>query len=74
MDSLFKTANIQKQLIYDRAIEAVIWVMPAVNFELMHESLVNAKGDFNQVVYWPVFMVLKNNSSIKYGRWRMLKR
>jgi hypothetical protein len=58
----FKPANIQEQLIYSRAIEAVIWGMPAVNFELMHESLVNAKGDFNQVVYWSGLLNSKNQT------------
>ncbi len=61
-DSLFKPANAEEQLIYNRAFEAVIWGMPAVNFELMHESLVNAKGDFNQTVYWSGLLNPKNQT------------
>ena len=61
-DSLFRPANATEQLIYNRAIEAVIWGMPAVNFELMHESLVNAKGDFNQIVYWSGLLNAKNQT------------
>ncbi|AFD06998.1 hypothetical protein Solca_1939 [Solitalea canadensis DSM 3403] len=48
----FKPANANEQAIYSRAFNAVIWGMPAVNSELMHESLLKAKGDYNQVVYW----------------------
>src|SRR5580765_1988054 len=36
-----------------RAIEAVIWGMPVVNYDLMYQAMVRgAKGAFNQVVYW----------------------
>ncbi len=35
-----------------RAVEAVIWGMPAVNAELMFAAMREAKGEFNQVVYW----------------------
>jgi len=35
-----------------RAVEAVIWGMPAVNFDLMHQALVQAGGAWNQVAYW----------------------
>ncbi|GAO44167.1 DUF1254 domain-containing protein [Flavihumibacter petaseus] len=48
----FKAADAIEQAVYSRAFNAVIWGMPAVNFELMAESLSKAKGDFNQVVYW----------------------
>ena len=30
-----------------RAVEAVIWGMPAVNAELMFQAMKNAKADFN---------------------------
>ena len=35
-----------------RAIEAVNWGMPAVNFELMYQALARNKGGFNQIAYW----------------------
>ena len=35
-----------------RAVEAVIWGMPAVNYELMRQAMVNIGGAPNQVVYW----------------------
>lgn len=58
----FKPANFEEQLIYNRAIEAVIWGMPAVNSELLHESLVKVKGDYNQVVYWSGLISSKNQT------------
>ncbi|HEX6847846.1 MAG TPA: DUF1254 domain-containing protein [Chitinophagaceae bacterium] len=50
--ALFKPANTNEQAIYSRAFNAVVWGMPAVNSELMHESLLHANCDYNQVVYW----------------------
>jgi hypothetical protein len=41
-----------KRTVHRRAIEAVIWGMPAVNYDLMYQALVGAKGAFNQIVYW----------------------
>jgi hypothetical protein len=36
-----------------RAVEAVIWGMPVVNYDLMYQAAVReAKGGFNQVIYW----------------------
>jgi len=35
-----------------RAIEAVIWGMPVVNFDLMYQAMARNKGVFNQIAYW----------------------
>jgi hypothetical protein len=35
-----------------RAVEAVIWGMPAVNFELLYRSLARLGGGWNEVAYW----------------------
>jgi hypothetical protein len=58
----FKPADFEEQIVYSRAIEAVIWGMPAVNSELMHESLIKAKGDYNQIVYWSRLIDSKNQT------------
>jgi hypothetical protein len=60
--TVFKPANIQEQMVYSRAIEAVIWGMPAVNSELMHQSLLPVKGDYNQLVYWSGLINSKNQT------------
>jgi hypothetical protein len=36
--------------------------MPAVNFELMYEAMVQAKGSYNQVVYWSRLPDWKNQT------------
>jgi hypothetical protein len=46
-------AELDERMLHRRAIEAVIWGMPAVNYDLMYQAAVReAKGDFNQVIYW----------------------
>jgi hypothetical protein len=44
--------QLARRMIERRAIEAVIWGMPAVNFELLWDAAVSAKAAANQVVYW----------------------
>ena len=60
--STFQAANVDEQVVYSRALNIVVWGMPAVNFELMHESLLKAKGDFNQIVYWAGLITSKNQT------------
>jgi hypothetical protein len=46
-----------------RAVEAVIWGMPAVNYRMMLEAAVrDAKAEFNQLVYWPGLLDWKNQT------------
>src|SRR5580700_10238470 len=41
------------RVLHRRAVEAVIWGMPVVNYDLMYQVAVReAKADFNQVIYW----------------------
>ena len=48
----FSGAEPARNEIEHRAVEAVIWGMPAVNYDLMYQAAVRAKGGFNQVIYW----------------------
>ena len=49
--------------VHRRAVEAVIWGMPAVNYERMFQAAVRAAaGDFNQVVYWSRLPDWKNQT------------
>lgn len=57
-----KSLTIQGSLQYGRALNAVLWGMSAVNFELLFQSLVRAKGDWNQVVYWSSLPSWKNQT------------
>jgi hypothetical protein len=46
-------AQLAERTLHRRAVEAVIWAMPAVNYDLMYQALVrDAKGRANQIVYW----------------------
>jgi len=55
-------ADIKEQMIYQRAVEAAIWGLPAVNYQLMFDELVKIKGNFNQVVIWPGLLDWKNQT------------
>jgi hypothetical protein len=49
----FSSEDLARRTVERRAIEAVIWGMPAVNYDLMYQAAVRgAKGGFNQVIYW----------------------
>lgn len=54
--------DLQKRTMQRRAVEAVIWGMPAVNFDLMAEATKKAGGDWNQVVYWSRPLTWKNQT------------
>ena len=47
-----KPENIIEQLKYSRAVEAVIWGLPIVNYDVMVQAARGIKADFNQLVYW----------------------
>jgi hypothetical protein len=48
-----KPANIKEQLIYQRGIEAAIWGIPAVNYDLMLQEMLNkTSAKQNEIVYW----------------------
>ncbi len=45
--------DLARRTIERRAIEAIIWGMPVVNYDLMYQAAVrDAKAAFNQVIYW----------------------
>ena len=46
-------SDLAERAIHRRAVEAVVWGMPAVNCDLMYQAMVReAKGAFNQIAYW----------------------
>jgi hypothetical protein len=48
----FEPAQLQSRMIHRRAVEAMIWGMPAVNFDLMLQAFKAAGGVPNQIAYW----------------------
>ena len=55
-------AEIADRAVHRRAIEAVIWGMPAVNYELMRRQMVKVGGAANQIVYWSRPVSWKNQT------------
>src|SRR5882724_3246457 len=52
-ESTYSSAELAERAVHRRAVEAVIWGMPVVNYDLMYQAMVReAKGDFNQIAYW----------------------
>jgi hypothetical protein len=50
---VFSSADLAERTLHRRAVEAVIWGMPVVNYDLMYQAMVRgAKGAFNQIAYW----------------------
>jgi hypothetical protein len=58
----FTATELAERTLHRRAVEAVIWGMPAVNAELMFQAMRDAKADFNQVVYWSRPVSWKNQT------------
>jgi len=55
--------DIIQRMLERRAVEAVIWGMPAVKFDLMYQAMVReTKGVFNQIVYWSRLPDWKNQT------------
>ena len=62
-DAQHSSAQLAERSLYRRAVEAVIWGMPAVNCELMFQAMIRTpRRDFNQVVYWSRPVSWKNQT------------
>jgi hypothetical protein len=58
----YSSDDLARRAIHRRAIEAVIWGMPAVNFDLMLQAMSSAWGKPNQIVYWSRLPDWKNQT------------
>jgi len=59
----FSSTELAERAIQRRAVEAVVWGMPAVNTDLMSQAMVReTKGDWNQIVYWSRLLDWKNQT------------
>ncbi|TIN22701.1 DUF1254 domain-containing protein [Mesorhizobium sp.] len=54
--------ELQQRAIERRAVEAVNWGIPVVNFNRMYEAASGAGADFNQIVYWSGLFDWKNQT------------
>ena len=48
----FSAEDLNRRAIDRRAVEAVIWGMPAVNFDRLLQAAIQNGGGANQVIYW----------------------
>ena len=46
------STEVADRVLHSRAVEAVIWGMPAVNYERMLQAATSNGAKLNQVVYW----------------------
>jgi len=58
----FSSHDLKHRMIERRAVEAIIWGMPIVNFDLMYEAMVRLGGAANQVLYWSRLPDWKNQT------------
>jgi hypothetical protein len=64
-DSPFTPAQLAERTLHRRAVEAVIWGVPAVNFDLMYQAMVRdakAGAGTNKIVYWSKLSDWKNQT------------
>lgn len=55
--------DLQRRMIERRAVEAVIWGMPAVNYDIMlQEMQTKTPGKVNQIIYWGKPLDWKNQT------------
>src|SRR5215475_2565100 len=58
----FSTEDLNRRAIERRAVEAVIWGMPAVNFDRLLQAAIQNAGGANQVIYWSRPLNSKNQT------------
>jgi len=47
-----ENTGLDRQVIRQRAFQAVVWGMPAVNTALMYDQMIRAGGKVGQIIYW----------------------
>ena len=54
--------DLARRTVERRAVEAVIWGMPAVNTDLMYQAMLGLGGRPNQIVYWSGLLDWRNQT------------
>lgn len=55
--------SIRDATVHRRAIEAVIWGIPIVNYDLMFQAFAGLGGQMNQIVYWSKLLDWHNQTT-----------
>jgi hypothetical protein len=58
----FSADELARRTVERRAVEAVIWGMPAVNTDLMYQAMLKLGGKPNQIVYWSRLLDWRNQT------------
>src|SRR5262245_6366083 len=58
----FNASELADRTVQRRAVEAVNWGIPAVNFDRLRQAMSRAGGAFNQIVYWSRLSDWKNQT------------
>ena len=58
----FNPTELAERMLHRRAVEAVIWGMPAVNFDRMLRAAIANGGKANQMIYWSQPVNSKNQT------------
>ena len=62
-ESRFSPTDLAERAVQRRAVEAAIWGMPAVNYQLMVDEMARKVGGrFNQVLYWSRLLDWRNQT------------
>ena len=54
--------DLTRRMVERRAVEAVIWGVPAVNYDLMYQQMLGLGGKPNQIVYWSGLLDWRNQT------------
>ena len=58
----FSSQELGERTIERRAVEAVNWGLPVVNFDRMYQAAVKAGAGFNEIIYWSGLSTWKNQT------------
>ncbi len=58
----FSAADLAARTKHRRAVEAAVWGIPIVNYDLMFQAFARLGGAMNQIVYWSTLLDWKNQT------------
>ncbi len=59
----FTPEQLAERTLHRRGVEAAIWGIPIVNFDLMFQAFAKIGGRMNQIVYWSQLLDWKNQTT-----------
>src|ERR1700754_2839579 len=58
----YSADELNRRAVERRAVEAVVWGVPAVNYDLMYQEMLKLGGRPNQIVYWSGLLDWRNQT------------